>query len=344
MKHATARTLLRAGVVLLVPALYSWLKYKDEEWYRQLPWRERWLYLHVPVGDSQILQIPLPQELGAAFASVPIAALDSLYRSDPRAFKSALGHLAEVANPFDWPTLAKLGWEQGRNKVSFFGSPIIPRGELDLIPGAQRGEHTSWLGRKLGDAFPTKMSPRRVDAALRTVFGGVGTDLADSPAAFMRMLGMEVADRESEPSDIWVYGRAFRRGGKYNAGSVSLTDYWDDFTRYGELYASEQRDLKAGRDPLVSLSYNERAYAQILQLHYGEIKLLLEMAKLSPAQEDRQEFYRLATNRAEDIVAIRPKGQDQDELVVPGTPVAPPPRRPAPSSPPPRITVPVMQQ
>jgi hypothetical protein len=50
----------------------------------------------------------------------------------------------------------------------------------------------------LGNIFPEQVSPRRFDAAIRAIFGGVGGDLIDAPGALMRALGLktQIANRE----------------------------------------------------------------------------------------------------------------------------------------------------
>jgi hypothetical protein len=294
--------------MLTIPALFNWWRNKDEDWYNQLPWRERWNYLNVERGGT-VYQIPLPQEFGAAFVSLPVAALESWYKKDKAAVQTALGHLFDVVNPLDWPALVKAGKEQWQNRIDFFDRPIVPRGEIDLMPGAQRGPYTSWLGKALGDTFPETISPRRVDAAVREVFGGAGSDAVDAPAAFMRALGLKNQEkaRASELSDVPVIGRIARRGGTFTANNQYLIDFWDDYARYSAWETSNTRALKAGDKPVLPMGFIEQGYAMRLKLARPAVQMLLEVAARTPDTTKRQECYRQAANFARSFTASRPR-------------------------------------
>jgi hypothetical protein len=336
MDNAVARTLLRATMLLTLPALSNWMRNRDKEWYKALPWRERWLYLNIEAGD-QVLQIPLPQEFGASFASMPVALLESMYYGDTKYIKSASDHMARMFNPMDWPVIPKMLWEQGRNTVEFFGSPIVPRQELDLLPGAQRSEHSSWFAQKLGDIYPEHVSPRRVDAALRELFGGVGRDVADAPNTFMRMLGLKTAsNREWEPADIPVLGRVARRGGEFSSQSAPLVDFWDDYHRYTSLSETQKNAQRNDKPNLRPVTDEEQAYAAVLRAHYPEIRFYLGMAKIEPNADKRRELYKVATDRAANIIHGRPKETNKPappsgpiQMSIPQLP-APPKAIPAP--------------
>ena len=160
--------------MLTLPALWNWWANKDEEWYRNLPRRERYLYLKRTPAPKCIRSAA--PDWASAFVTTPVALLDSWYLQDPASAREALKHIFSVTQPLDYPVLLGAAKEQWQNRIDFFDRPIIPRGELDLLPGQQRSEYTSQLAKELGDLFPGNISPRRVDAALRQVFGGVGGD------------------------------------------------------------------------------------------------------------------------------------------------------------------------
>lgn len=306
--RAALKVILNGLTMLTLPALWNWWANKDEEWYRNLPWRERYLYLNVAAG-AQVYQIPLAPDWASAFVTTPVALLDSWYLQDPASAREALKHIFSVTQPLDYPVLLGAAKEQWQNRIDFFDRPIIPRGELDLLPGQQRSEYTSQLAKELGDLFPGNISPRRVDAALRQVFGGVGGDLATAPDTFMRLLDLKTQEptRDWEPADVPVLGRLARRGGKYSALSQPLLDYWDDYQRYSRWEQTNAKDIREGHAPSYPMTVQQRAYSIRLQAMRPFVQLRLEVAARTPEQSKRQELYRLTARRVREILATRPK-------------------------------------
>ena len=305
--YAPLRAVLNGLTLLTLPALWNYWANKDEEWFKMLPYRERFLYLNVSQGRN-VYQIPLPPEWAAAFATLPIAALDAWYHDDRQALVAAFDHVLSVVNPLDYPVLAKVAKEQWSNKIEFFNRPIVPRGELDLLAGSQRGIYTSEIGNELGNIFPNQISPRRFDAAVRAVFGGVGGDVIDAPGALMRALGLktQIANREMEPSDIPVFGRLARRGGQFSAASQPLTEFWDDYNRYSAWKASNHKALVERTPVLEPMPFKEQAYAMKLALLEPYIKLRMEIAARTPELDKRQAIYQATSQRAQKLLESRP--------------------------------------
>lgn len=307
--NAALTAILNGLVLLTLPAVANWALNRDEEWFRMLPWRERWLYLNVARGGT-VYQIPMPAEFGSAFAVLPVAALDALYTKDPETVLQAVRHIVTLSTPADWPVLVKAAFEQKANHVDFFDRPIVPRGEIDLMPGSQRSQYSTWLAKTLGDVFPNQVSPRRVDAALRQVFGGVGPGIADAPTAFQRALGLQADKanpRESEPADLPVLGRLFRHGGIYSANNQALIDYWDDLNRYSAWSTSNKQAIKANQPVLQPMSFKEEIYARQLEMWQPVLQLDLQLAARTPGTAERQALYKKAATKAREILKSRPK-------------------------------------
>lgn len=306
--YAALRVLLNGLALLTLPAIYNWWRNKDEDWWRQLPWRERFLYLNVASGRN-VYQIPYSPEWGAMLAVLPVAALDAWYTQDREGVTKAMAHLFDVTNPVDLPVLAKTAKEQWQNRLEFFDRPIVPRGEVDLMPGMQRSQYSSELAKLLGDLYPGKVSPRRVDAAVRQIFGGVGGDVMDAPGALLRALDLPVQEkaRESEAADVPIFGRLARRGGKYSAISQPLVDFWDTYNRYNAWTESNAKAQRDRRPALAPMSFEHRAYAAKISSLQPWIKLRLELAERTPEVEKRQAIYRETSNRAARMLAQRPK-------------------------------------
>lgn len=306
-KNNPAKATLVGMSLFTGPALALWWANRDKEWYKALPWRERYLYSHIDDGTN-VWQIPRPFEWGNAFMVIPEAIMDSWYRQDPEAATKAMAHIFETTNPADWPVLGKLAKEQWQNRIEFWDRPIVPRSEVDLPAREQVGPYTSRLAIAINKAFP-EMSPRRVDAAIRGYFGGAGTDL-------MQLLGLgsgarlsPAADRDWEASDFPVFGTIFRRGGQFNAQNQHINDFWDT-------YLPSSQAAKGLRPPQ---SVQMPAWADVAASEIGQdagkaIRLLTQMAARTKETSARAELYRQAGEIARHATTAMRNARNADKL------------------------------
>jgi hypothetical protein len=301
LRDRPARAVIFGVVAFTVPALLNWWRNKDEEWYRQLPWRERYLYDNIADDKGNVWQIPRPPEWGNMFAVLPEAMVDAWYRKDPVGAIQALSHLFDTINPMDWPVALRVLKEQWQNRIEFFDRPIVPRNQVDLPPGDQRGPYTTRLGEWLGNAFPNTVSPRRFDAAVRGYFGGALPDLLDAVG-----LGARKSTREPELSDLTVIGRMFRRGGQWTANNLALGDYFDDLTLYSARLQAERQAWAAGREPLNPLTDLERVYAAQLQALQPSIRAAMKLADETKELSARQSLYRDMSRDAAEVLKSNP--------------------------------------
>jgi hypothetical protein len=239
------------GITMTAAALANWNRNKDAEWYRGLPWRERFLYTNIDNGDGTVSRVPRPPDWGNLFMVLPEAIADTWYREDPETAKEAIKHFLSTTGPIDMtgvfpavesvlPVPLKAAIEQAYNKDFFWDRPIVPRGQLDLPPGEQKSEHSSWLASALGAAFPDTVSPRRVDAAIRQFGGGAASD-------FINAIGLKdkVHNRDWERSDMPVLGTLFRRGGRFTAANRFLEEYGDTYHYLASRDRSKERPMTA---------------------------------------------------------------------------------------------------
>jgi hypothetical protein len=290
------RSVLLGAAIFTVPALLNWWRNKDQEWYRALPWRERYTYTNVDDGKT-VWRIPRPFEWGNAFAVVPEAIMDSWYRHDPRAATEAFNQIISTQNPLDYPVLLKLAKEQWQNRIEFWDRPIVPRGEVDLPPAMQVGPYTSKLAIGINRAFPD-ISPRRVDAALRGYFGGIYSDLVGA-------LGLTAnrADREWERSDVPVLGVLFRRGGEFNAQNQNISDFYDAYIpAKAKLEAYKMQAKRAAQgQPLgnaIQISQQDYIAAGVGEQASGALTALLRLANSTKDSEARTKLYQAANDIA----------------------------------------------
>lgn len=287
LQERPAQAVLYGFSMFTVPALYSWWQNKDEDWYRALPWRERYLYWNVPDGNGNVYQIPRPPEWQNLFSVIPEALLDAAHRDNPEAVNAAFGHLFATANPFDLPVVGKIGWEQARNHMDFFDRPIVPRAQVDLRPGEQSGPYTSWLATTLGRAFPDKVSPRRVDHVIRGVGGGAASDTV---AGLEQMLGLRPGSTRQEPSELPVVGKALRRGGEFSAVSRQISELYD-LHFYWQARARNKE-----------LAPHLRAYATMLEGRMESVRLAQRIAEQTEDLRARQSVYRDLTKLADTLL------------------------------------------
>ena len=241
-----------------------WLRNRDEDWYIETPWREKFLHWQFEVDwpEPTIIRLPRAFEIGMAFSALPEALLDTWYRKDPEAAVRWAEIFADVLVPGFEPVLAREVRAQAKNMYLFWETPIVPRGELRGPPEEQYNEYTTRVAIKLGEWF--KVSPRRIDHAIKGVAGTVPLDLLQ-----VLGLGSKAMKREKTISDLPVIGRAFRREGKMGSRSISVDKVYDlhaDAVMKGaskktpETEEQRQRRLMLddATDALSALSYTRR--------------------------------------------------------------------------------------
>lgn len=304
--HAALFTVLKGLSLLTLPVLANWWRNKDKDWYRQLPWRERYLYTNVEGPDGAVVQIPRPPEWANAFMVLPEMLFDTWHAENPESARRGLEHIFETQNPLQLPTGLETAKQQWQNEISFFNRPIVPRNQIDLPPGEQRTYYSSKLAVALGNAFPNQVSPRRVDAAVRSLAGGLGGDLMDAPGTLMRLLGLEEAPRPTELADLPIAGRLFRRGGQFSANNQALVDFWDEYTRTQAQLQATQQHARAGTAAVSPLAGVDYAYAKVLDSYHRVIKFELDVAARTTNEVARRTLYREAAQTARAALKVKP--------------------------------------
>jgi hypothetical protein len=286
LKTNPTRTVLTGLMTLTLPTILLWWKYKDEEWWKQMPVREKYMYWHFRIGD-EIIQIPRTQDWGGFFASVPEAILNGWYERDKKGFTKSLGYLFDTVTPDISPVLFNLGREQWRNRIEFFDRPIIPKSEEMRTPSEQYSPYTSEIAKWLGSVLPNWQlmgvpinSPRRLDAAARSLMGGLGGDA-------MRIL--DYGKKDFTISDLPVIGRLFRQGGVEGVGSRSVEDF------YTALEAAKTRQASID-NPETDIEKQDR---QMLEEVSKSIAVVRRMAMEEKTVEGRERYSRLINALAE---------------------------------------------
>lgn len=291
-KRDPAGTLVASLMTATVPALINWWQNKDEDWWRRMPWSEKYLADYVQI-DGELLAIPFSQEVDS-YAKIPmLMALEYAYTQDPRAIKEGIGTIFDNWEP---STLAGAAWEAtggfGMDKPNLWrgvsklplpqpatplmeglgnmrghsGIPIDSRGELDQHPRTRFNEYTQKWAIQVGDWF--NISPKKVQHVLHGITGPLGRDILERTP-----LGSAAssAEMEREPFPWSVVGK---RGGTGGVRDQKTSDLYE-----------LDRDLQLEQNDPATKS-GTPAYQKILdqRLIIGVAKELLsdERAKLKP--------------------------------------------------------------
>lgn len=256
-KQNPKRAIAAATTMVSATMGYWWLR-KDEEWYKDLPYREKFNNWFFPIGeDGPVLVLPRPFEWGVTFSALPEAMLDAWYNQDPESVDAAIGHLYKNWSPlgttdmpedfgggtlpFGMPVPLQVGAEQLANEQFYFDQPIVPRGEQQKPAAEQFGPYTSTVAIQVGRIFD--VSPRRIDHLIAGFFGGVGRDATQALDGLLSTLGIEGASpnvtREQTAADIPVFGELFRAGGKAGYSSKTIDDFYNMLEEKQRLQASD---------------------------------------------------------------------------------------------------------
>lgn len=309
LRENPTAAIVKAVSLLTLPALYLWFKHKDDDWYKDMPWRERYLYFNIPTGNGKLLQIPRPVEWGNFFSVVPEAILQAIHEEDPEAAKEAFWHLVGTTNPLDLPVAARVVKEQLQNKIDFFDRPIVPRGEVDLPPGEQRGPYTSMIAQWMGDTFPDLDflglgSPRRVDHMIRGFTGGALAEAEHDLSTALQAVGGREGNRDLEMSDLPVIGKAFRKGGEEGTGSLALDKFYDAYQESRARASSRQlTELPQDRQRRLTLDDARKAIVTLTAIRNSTRNL-----------EKRQAVQRRIRQVAEEAIKIAPKASEMTRI------------------------------
>lgn len=289
------------GLLGTALALGLWARNHEEDWWEELPAKERYLFTWIPFttpdGKEELLRIPRAFEADGIFMAMAEVFADAWYRRDPKlvgewfeTFVSTGLPGSDVPGspiPIPMPVLAEEALEQAANRDFFFGNPIVPAGEERLPAPEQHSPHTTRVSIALGEMFD--ISPRRIDHAIRGVFGGTGID-------FVALLGRGKTDpaveRESELADLPVIGVLFQYGGQSSLVSKSVDELYDrlEFAEKSA-HSKRQEETDEQRDQRLQLADAARA-----------VTVLGLAARATPEVEKRRELLDLRLEIAQAAV------------------------------------------
>lgn len=230
-KEHPAQMTAKTFIGITLPSVLLWYLNKDDPRYQELPQWQKDIFWVIP-GKDTLYKIPKPFELGILFGTVPERVMQYMYdkekgRNGP-GFKGLGGSIMDNLLPSAIPTgmLPALEWIS--NYSFFMGRNIVPLSQSKLPDRQQYGPYTSYLARKVGNAF--NLSPRKIDNAIQDVGGNLaalGNSLIDQAVGLAET---RPAKRASEMPGV----RGFTA--TLYASSDSVQRLRDDFSRQEKLY------------------------------------------------------------------------------------------------------------
>lgn len=230
-KKHPGQMLTKTFIGITLPSVMLWYLNKDDPRYQELPQWQKDIFWVIP-GKDTLYKIPKPFELGILFGTVPERMLQYMYdkekgRNGP-GFKGLGGSIMDNLLPSAIPTGLLPAIEWISNYSFFMGRNIVPLSQSKLPDRQQYGPYTSYLARKVGNAF--NLSPRKIDNTIQDVGGNLAA------------LGNSLIDQASGLSETRPAKRASEMPGVRGftatpyASSDSVQRLRDDFSQQEKLY------------------------------------------------------------------------------------------------------------
>lgn len=272
---------------ITLPSVLLWYLNKDDPRYQELPQWQKDIFWVIP-GKDTLYKIPKPFELGILFGTVPERVMQYMYdkekgRNGP-GFKGLGGSIIDNLLPSAIPTGMLPAIEWISNYSFFMGRNIVPLSQSKLPDRQQYGPYTSYLARKVGNAFD--LSPMKIDNAIQDVGGNLaalGNSIIDQAA------GLD----ETRPAKRWSEAPGVRgfTATPY-ASSDSVQRLRDDYSQQEKLYNEFKmtKQKPEGYDAAKYVRYKNAMDA--MQWTYKAQKKVMDSDRLS-SEEKRERIDRI---------------------------------------------------
>lgn len=286
-KEHPGQMLTKTFIGITLPSVMLWYLNKDDPRYQELPQWQKDIFWVIP-GKDTLYKIPKPFELGILFGTVPERMLQFMYdkekgRNGP-GFKGLGSSILENLAPSAIPTGFLPAVEWISNYSFFMGRNIVPLSQSKLPDHLQYGPYTSYLARKVGNAF--NLSPRKIDNTIQDVGGNLaalGNSLIDQAAGLAKT---RPAKRASEMPGV----RGFTA--TPYASSDSVQRLRDDYSQQEKLFNEFKmtRQKPEGYDAAKYVRYKNAMDA--MQRTYKAQKKVMDSERLS-SEEKRERIDRI---------------------------------------------------
>lgn len=279
-KKHPGQMLTKTFIGITLPSVMLWYLNKDDPRYQELPQWQKDIFWVIP-GKDTLYKIPKPFELGILFGTVPERVLQFMYdkekgRNGP-GFKGLGSSILENLAPSIIPTGFLPAAEWMSNYSFFMDRNIVPLSQSKLPDRQQYGPYTSYLARKVGNAF--NLSPRKIDNTIQDVGGNLAA------------LGNSLIDQASGLSETRPAKRASEMPGVRGftatpyASSDSVQRLRDDFSQQEKLYNEFKmtKQKPEGYDGAKYIKY--KAAMDAMNNTYRAERKIMESKQLNSAQK-----------------------------------------------------------
>lgn len=229
-RSSPTRMLVRSLAWLTIPALLYWWKVKDEDWYKELPEWQRFTGFNFRISDKT-LYLPTPYLPAMLFAHLPVAMMDSIYKTRPGAMKEWWETLWEQNAPdlsTAMPDLLEPAVEVAVDRSFWTGKSIVGEDLAHLKPADQYREWNTRASKYVG--YLLNLSPAKLDHLIYGYTGGLGTDILKIPEEGpMRAIGTRRILRETTRTN-------------------SVDKFYDEFSNVSAEYGSAKKAGKLNAD------------------------------------------------------------------------------------------------
>ena len=279
-KEHPAQMTMKTFIGITLPSVLLWYLNKDDPRYQELPQWQKDIFWVIP-GKDTLYKIPKPFEPGILFGTVPERVMQYMYdkekgRNGP-GFKGLGGSIIDNLLPSAIPTgmLPALEWIS--NYSFFMGRNIVPLSQSKLPDRQQYGPYTSYMARKVGNAF--NLSPRKIDNTIKDVGGNLAA------------LGNSLIDQASGLSETRPAKRASEMPGVRGftatpyASSDSVQRLRDDYKEQEKLHNEFKRTKQKpeGYDGVKYVKY--KAAMDAMQRTYDAQKKIMDSDRLNSRQK-----------------------------------------------------------
>lgn len=279
-KEHPGQMLTKTFIGITLPSVMLWYLNKDDPRYQELPQWQKDIFWVIP-GKDTLYKIPKPFELGILFGTVPERMLQFMYdkekgRNGP-GFKGLGSSILENLAPSIIPTGFLPAAEWMSNYSFFMDRNIVPLSQSKLPDRQQYGPYTSYLARKVGNAF--NLSPRKIDNTIQDVGGNLaalGNSLIDQAAGLAET---RPAKRASEMPGV----RGFTA--TPYASSDSVQRLRDDFSQQEKLYNEFKMTKKKPEDYDGAKYMKYKAAMDAMNNTYRAERKIMESKQLNSAQK-----------------------------------------------------------
>lgn len=286
-KEHPAQMTMKTFIGITLPSVLLWYLNKDDPRYQELPQWQKDIFWVIP-GKDTLYKIPKPFELGILFGTVPERVMQYMYdkekgRNGP-GFKGLGESITSNLLPSAIPTGFLPAVEWISNYSLFMGRNIVPLSQSKLPDHLQYGPYTSYLARKVGNAF--NLSPRKIDNTIQDVGGNLaalGNSIIDQAAGLA----------ETRPAKRWSEAPGVRgfTATPY-ASSDSVQRLRDDYSQQEKLYNEFKmtKQKPEGYDAAKYVRYKNAMDA--MQWTYKAQKKVMDSDRLS-SEEKRERIDRI---------------------------------------------------